>query len=53
VKHCFLPSDWFSQRRNLITRITVKGDILYVRTAEIAVIRNSLYFEEGVTEVRK
>ncbi|OTA67679.1 hypothetical protein K449DRAFT_388472 [Hypoxylon sp. EC38] len=52
AKHFFMPADWFSQRRHLNTGITKKGDILFVRTDEIAVIKNGLQYEEGVREIR-
>ncbi|OTA80149.1 hypothetical protein M434DRAFT_86684 [Hypoxylon sp. CO27-5] len=52
AKHFFMPADWFSQRRHLNTGITKKGDILYVRTEEIAVIKNGLQYEDGVKEIK-
>lgn len=46
TRHFPIPSDWHSQRQLLRTAVTNQGDILFVRTEEIAVIKNGLKFEE-------
>jgi WD40 repeat protein len=51
VKHFFIPSDWYSQRRTLKTRVTAKGDVLFVRAEEVAVIKHGLAFEGDKREV--
>ena len=47
VRHFPIPADWRSQRRVLRMEVTPRGDILFVRTEEVAVIKNGLQFEEA------
>ncbi|KAI9857188.1 MAG: hypothetical protein M1813_008550 [Trichoglossum hirsutum] len=49
IRHFSIPSDWYSQQRNLNTIITSKGDILFVKMEEVAVIKRGLEFEDVVT----
>lgn len=42
VKHFFIPSDWYSQSRDLETRVTGKGDAVFVRAEEVAVVKHGL-----------
>jgi hypothetical protein len=49
IQHFFIPSDWYSQQRNLNTIITSKGDIQFVKMEEVAVIKGGLEFEDVVT----
>ncbi|KAH4029376.1 hypothetical protein HBI55_120990 [Parastagonospora nodorum] len=48
IRHFPIPSDWRSQQRQLQTAITQNGDVLFVRTNEVAVISSGLDFEERV-----
>jgi WD40 repeat protein len=48
IRHFPIPSDWQSQQRVLRMEVTGKGDILFVRTEEVAVIKRGLEFEESV-----
>jgi hypothetical protein len=48
IRHFFTPSDWYSQQKNFIMRVTPVGDVIVVKRNEIAVIRNGLEFEELV-----
>jgi hypothetical protein len=48
VRHFPIPSDWQSQQRRLQMTVTRNGDILFVRTNEVAVISKGLHFEERV-----
>ena len=47
TSHFFIPADWYSQRRSLRTLVTEKGDILFVRTEEVAVIKYGMAFEDA------
>jgi len=49
IRHFPIPSDWQSQQRVLRMGVTGKGDILFVRIEEVAVIKHGLEFEESVT----
>jgi hypothetical protein len=46
VRHFPIPSEWQSQQRRLYIAATHKGDILFVRANEVAVISRGLEFEE-------
>ncbi|KAL8646538.1 MAG: hypothetical protein Q9226_006814 [Calogaya cf. arnoldii] len=48
VRHFQIPSDWQSQQRKLLMAVTRNGDILFVRTNDIAVISQGMDFEERV-----
>ncbi|PGH12527.1 hypothetical protein AJ80_06688 [Polytolypa hystricis UAMH7299] len=47
-RHFPIPSDWQSQQRVLRMAVTSKGDILFVRMDEVAVIKRGLDFEESI-----
>jgi WD40 repeat protein len=49
VRHFPIPSEWQSQQRRLRMGVTVRGDVLFVRVDEVAVISGGLDFEESVT----
>jgi WD40 repeat protein len=51
VMHFFIPSDWYSQKRSLKTGVTTKGDIIFVRAEEVAVIKHGLVFEGDMREI--
>jgi WD40 repeat protein len=51
VNHCFLPNDWMNRRGALIMRVSLKGDILFVRTEEVAVVKNAIGFEDERREI--
>jgi hypothetical protein len=53
MRHFFIPSNWYNQRRNLMIRITNRGDILFGLTEEVAVIKDGLQFEEAILEVKE
>jgi hypothetical protein len=42
TRHFFLPTDWFSTNRELIIELTAKGDVLFAKRDELAVIRRGL-----------
>lgn len=48
IRHFPIPGDWQSQQRVLRMEVTGRGDILFVRTEEVAVIKRGLEFEEVV-----
>jgi len=48
VKHFFIPHDWHSCIRQLIMRVTVKGDVLFVKRDEVAIIKRGLEHESIV-----
>lgn len=48
ARHFFIPSEWHSQQKKIDFRITKKGDLLFVKGNEIAVIVNGLENEELV-----
>lgn len=45
-QHCCIPDDWFSVMWDLMLKVTAKGDFVFAKGAEIAVIRNALAFKE-------
>jgi WD40 repeat protein len=51
VNHFFLPADWYSRRRTLLTRITAKGDVLFARGEEVAVIKHGMVVEGNKWEI--
>lgn len=51
VDHFFILADWYSQRRTLLTRITARGDILFARVDEVAVIKHGMVVEGNKWEV--
>ena len=46
IRHFFIPSDWYSQQKQLIFRVSVRGDILFARGDEVAAVGNGLEHEE-------
>ncbi|KAK4145230.1 uncharacterized protein C8A04DRAFT_35948 [Dichotomopilus funicola] len=48
LRHFPIPSEWQSQQRNLRMAATRKGDILFVRGNEVAVIGQGFEFEDYV-----
>ena len=46
IRHFFIPSDWYSQQKQLIIQVSVQGDVLFVRGDEVAVVSNGLEHEE-------
>lgn len=49
-RHFPIPSDWRGQQRQFQMAITEKGEILFVRRNEIAIISNGLSFEERLRD---
>lgn len=49
VRHFFIPSDWYSQQKQLIIQVSSKGDVLFAKNNEIAIIKNGLDYEEEVS----
>ena len=41
-RHFFLPADWLSTNIKLMIRVTQRGDILFVKRDEVAVIKHGL-----------
>lgn len=48
LRHFPIPSYWQNQQRELLIAATCNGDILFVRSNEVAVINGGLEFEERV-----
>ncbi|KAL2268697.1 hypothetical protein VTJ83DRAFT_3543 [Remersonia thermophila] len=46
VRHFPVPSDWQNQQRKLLMAVTRKGEILFVRQNEVAIISRGLEFGE-------
>jgi len=54
VRHFFIPVDWLSTGVDLIVEVTCKGDIIFVKRQEAAVIKRGLETnEDGSSSVRK
>ena len=51
VNHCFIPSDWCNRRGTLRIQVTGDGDILFVKTEEVAVVKHAVRFEDERREV--
>ncbi|KAL2194744.1 hypothetical protein P885DRAFT_71151 [Corynascus similis CBS 632.67] len=51
VSHCFIPNDWCNRRGTLRIHVTGKGDILFVRNEEVAVVKHAVEFEDEKKEV--
>ncbi|GAB1315399.1 hypothetical protein MFIFM68171_05609 [Madurella fahalii] len=51
VNHCFIPSDWCNRRGTLRILVNGKGDILFARTEEVAVVKHAVAFEDEKREV--
>ena len=45
-RHFFIPYDWHSGTGTLMVRVTPHGDIVFVRSDEIAIIKPGLEYEE-------
>ena len=41
-RHCFIPDEWLNANWNLRLEVTSKGDLVFVKKSEIAVIKNAL-----------
>jgi WD40 repeat protein len=41
-RHFFLPADWLSTNIELMIKVTSRGDIIFVKRAEVAVIKRGL-----------
>jgi WD40 repeat protein len=48
-QHCCIPDEWFSANWNLMLRVTRKGDFVFVRRTEIAIIKRALGSKEAVS----
>jgi len=48
-RHFFIPEDWLSVNRTLTIKITAKGDFIFVKKHEVAVIKNGLENRETVS----
>jgi len=46
VRHFFIPSDWLSTNVELIIKVSRKGDIIFVKRDEVAVIKRGLETSE-------
>jgi hypothetical protein len=54
VRHFFIPVDWLSTTADLMIEITRNGDIVFVKRAEVAVIKRGLEVtEKGTFNARK
>lgn len=42
IRHFFIPADWLIANTNLMIEVTTKGDIVFVKRGEIAVIKRGL-----------
>ena len=47
-RHFFVPSDWLSSAGELIFQLTAKGNFIFVKGDEIAVIKNRLEYTQTV-----
>jgi hypothetical protein len=48
LRHFFIPQDWLSINRNLILRVTSKGDFVFIKKHEVAVIKHGMENKEIV-----
>jgi len=48
-RHFFIPEDWLSVNRNLILKVTAKGDFVFAKKHEVAIIKNGLENKEIVS----
>jgi WD40 repeat protein len=48
-RHFFIPEDWLSINRKLILRVTSKGDLVFVKKHEVAIVKNGLENKETIT----
>ena len=46
VRHFFLPADWLSTNSEMIIQVTRKGDIIFVKRDEVAIIERGLVSSE-------
>ncbi len=52
VRHFFIPADWLSTNSELIIQVTSKGDIIFVKRDEVAIIGRGLASsEQGFEDV--
>ncbi|KAL8686028.1 MAG: hypothetical protein Q9224_005579 [Gallowayella concinna] len=49
TRHFPLPSDWRAQQERYCTKVTIRGDILFTKREEVAVIQNGLESKESVS----
>ena len=47
IRHFFFPADWLSTDARLIIKMTKKGDIIFAKRDEVAVIKRGLEISEG------
>jgi len=47
-RHCFIPDEWLSVTWNLMFKANTKGDLVFVKKNEIAVIKQALDNKESV-----
>jgi WD40 repeat protein len=50
-QHCFIPDDWLNANWNFILKVTNKGDLVFVKKSEIAIIKRALDSKEVLTKV--
>ena len=48
AKHFFIPQDWQSAVRQLIMRVTARGDVVFVKKDEVAFIKRGLFHNSHV-----
>lgn len=48
-RHFFIPEDWLSVNRGMILKVTSKGDLVFVKRDEIAIIQRGLAYKEAVS----
>jgi len=51
ANHCFIPSDWCNRRGTLRMDVSGKGDILFARAEEVAVVKHAVELEDEKREV--
>lgn len=47
-QHFFIPDEWLSANRKLILKVTSKGDLVFVKQNEIAVIKRALDNKQAI-----
>lgn len=51
VNHCFIPSDWCNRHGSLRIQVIGERDILFLKTVEVAVVKDAVKFEDERREV--
>ena len=46
-QHCFIPDEWVSTNSNLTLKVNRRGDLVFVKKNEIAVIKRALDYKEA------